>query len=143
MFNFLVMKNLIWILAVVLLFICGCETPRGPGDCSSRVSLTVQIKEQPIFYWDPPCDVDGFIVYRHGVSVSGINYLDVVWASDITQVNQISPPLIYAVNPAGIVIKVPAVQLIEGDKYKIKVLRYINEMPGYDFIGETDFIYEP
>ena len=137
------MKNLIWILAVVSLFICGCETPRGPGDCPSRVSLTVQIKEQPIFSWDPPCDVDGFIVYRHAVSVSGINYLDVIWAGDITQDNPISPPLLYGVNPAGVDITVPAVQLIEGDKYKVKVLRYINEMPGFDVIGETDFIYAP
>jgi len=87
--------------------------------------------------------VDGFIVYRHAVSVSGINYLDVIWAGDITQDNPISPPLLYGVNPAGVDITVPAVQLIEGDKYKVKVLRYINEMPGFDVIGETDFIYAP
>ena len=125
---------------VLTVLMMGCETPTGPGDCPNKVMLWVEIKDPPVFSWDSSCSVDGIIVYQQALSSTGLQTLVPVWSINADQL-AISSPISYGINPLGIEVIVPAKPLIEGETYTVKVLRYINEIPGLDIIGETEFKY--
>jgi len=118
----------------------GCEDPIGPGNCPNHVDVMVQIGEQPVFSWNPTCEADVIIVYHYRVSSTGIDVLDPVWSLDGNE-KGISPPITYGINPGGVTESISAAQLIEGEKYIIKVIRKIEGTNPYDYIGELDFVY--
>ena len=131
---------LISLATVTMIIFCGCEDPIGPGNCPNHVDVTVQIKEQPIFSWSPSCEADNIIVYYNQELTSGLNVLDPVWSIEGKE-NGISPPIIYGINPEGTIESIPAIQLIAGEKYTLKVIRKIESIGPYDYIGELDFLY--
>jgi hypothetical protein len=133
------MKVIVIGLVLVALFVYGCETPSGPGNCPNEVSIRVQIEENPIFFWDPPCEVDMLTVYHHVISVTGIPTLDPVWTLQAGSL-PIATPITYGIKPEG-ATETSAKPLIEGDEYRVRIDRYITEMPGFDKIGEVDFVY--
>lgn len=133
------MKAIIMYLVVGALFVYGCETPSGPGNCPNKIAIRVQIEVDPIFSWDPPCEVDMITVYHHVVSVTGIPTLSIVWTLKAGSL-PILTPVTYGIKPEG-ATETSAQPLIEGDEYRVRMDRYIKEMPGFDKIGEVDFVY--
>lgn len=141
------MRNIIKLIPISILIVTTfilfcCEDPIGPGNCPNHVDVMAQIVEQPIFYWSPTCEADVIIVYYNGVSPTGINVLNPVWFIDGNE-KGISPPITYGICPNGVTETISAIQLIEGEKYTIKVIRKIEGISPYDYIGELDFLYIP
>lgn len=134
------MKLFLISIAVATIILCGCEDPIGPGNCPNHVDVMAQIGEQPIFTWSPSCEADVIIVYYHSVSNSGLDVLEPVWSLDGNE-KGISPPISYGVCPSGVIESIPEIQLIEGGKYTIRVIRKIEGISPYDYIGELEFLY--
>lgn len=141
------MRNIIKLISISILMITTfmlfcCEDSIGPGNCPNHVDVMAQIVEQPIFSWSPPCEADVIIVYYNGVSSTGINVLNPVWSLDGND-KGISSPITYGISPDGVTETISAIQLIEGEKYTIKVIRNIEGISPYDYIGQLDFLYIP
>lgn len=139
------MSNIIKLISISILMVTTfilfcCEDPIGPGNCPNHVDVMAQIGEQPIFSWSPSCEADVIIVYYHSVSNSGLDVLNPVWSLDGNE-KGISPPITYGISPNGVDETISAIPLIEGEKYTIKVIRNIDGISSYDYIGELDFLY--
>ena len=131
---------LISMLTVTTLILCSCEDPIDIGNCPNHVNVMAQIGEQPIFSWSPSCEADVIIIYYHSVSNSGLDVLEPVWSLDGNE-KGISPPITYGICPSGVIESIQEIQLIEGGKYTIKVIRKIEGISPYDYIGELEFLY--
>jgi len=134
------LKKYMFLFAIIILN--GCEDPNGPGNCPNSVSVTVQITDPPVFSWNPPCEADGIIVYHHVISTSGMEVKSPVWSINTTE-TPISSPVTYGINPPGITLIVAPLDLIEGELYSINVIRNLDGIATFDFIGGMEFVYNP
>jgi len=118
---------------------CGGETGVAPGPflpaCVDTIQVMVSDGLTPTISWDGDCAIGRLTV------VSGLTEY---WGSETYGVNTYRSPIVYGVSPPNTAPEEPALPLVAGETYTLKLFVWVTFEPeSLDVVGQIDFVPQP